>query len=785
MNASALLEKLAAFVPTPVVQAIYKHGFTPGEPMGQRLEAAVLFADISGFTALGELLSQAGVTGAEELTRLINTYFTRIIETIERYQGQVVKFSGDALTVIYTTDDIDLTSATHRASQCALEIQDVLEHIEVPETSQGPAPALSMKIGIGTGKILACSVGGELRRWEYVVAGDPLVQVATAQNKAHPKEVILSPQAWALTARFFVGKEDRSGFVRLVRSYDPLPLPVPIRFRWDTLNDADIPKAEDALKRYIPGAINARLDNQAEWLAELRRMNVLFIGLGGLDYEADDAVERLQALVQGVQKTIYEFEGALNKVAVDDKGTVLLILFGAPPFTHEDDAQRAVACALRLQEVAQQQGLRMSIGITEGSIFAGPVGAPTRQEYTVIGDQVNLAARLMQHGRRGTIIISQQVRDRVSNRFNVEDLGRIPIKGKSQALFAYQVLGEEGAQLQFLTRYFSKEDPLIGRKAELEQIRRMASRTKNGELQVLLIEGELGLGKSRLAAEMVREWMNDSGAAYGSTCSSYSHQMPYQCWQRIFSAMYGLTPDLPTERQLARLAGAVANLEDPADQPGYWADRLPLLQEIMGINIPETAFTESISGELRRDNTFVLIEMLLRQQAMNQPLLILLEDIHWADELSLALAAHLVQTLSDSPVFLVLAHRPMATLVPSLITIRQQSQTELIYLEPLSGQDSLTMANGILGGKPLPEGAIALLLNRAQGNPFFIQEIAQTIIGLLDQPTDQSNRISEALDLPGTVQDAILTRIDKLPDQEKLTLKIASVIGASFERTLL
>ena len=150
---------------------------------------------------------------------------------------------------------------------------------------------------------------------------------------------------------------------------------------WVRPNPQQQELAEKSLERYVPAAIKARLDEQAGWLAELRRMTILFVGIGNLDYEADEASERLHNLLQATQELIHRFEGSLGKVTVDDKGTVLLILFGIPPFSHEDDATRAVAFALNLQSVAREQHLRMAIGITEGPVFAGPVGAPGRREF--------------------------------------------------------------------------------------------------------------------------------------------------------------------------------------------------------------------------------------------------------------------------------------------------------------------------------------------------------------------------------------------------------------------
>ena len=155
------------------------------------------------------------------------------------------------------------------------------------------------------------------------------------------------------------------------------------------------------MRAYIPDVIQSRLDaGQTEWLAEFRRLTVLFVNLIGIDYEAPDALERVQQITHAMQNVLSRYEGNLHKLIVDDKGTVLLSAFGLPPMAHEDDAARGVQAALEIQDKLSQLGLRSTIGITTGRVFCGPVGSDVRREYAVIGDTVNVAARLMQVERR-------------------------------------------------------------------------------------------------------------------------------------------------------------------------------------------------------------------------------------------------------------------------------------------------------------------------------------------------------------------------------------------------
>ncbi|MCB9076801.1 MAG: tetratricopeptide repeat protein [Anaerolineaceae bacterium] len=797
MASPALLEKLASYVPTPIAHAIHlkPDNFLEGAT-SRCFNAAILFSDISGFTNLTELLSEAAAsineelahlitTGAEELTALINAYFTEMIKISQTYNGQVVKFSGDALTILFPAEETDLVTAARQASECALVMQAKMKDFATINTSRGSA-SLSMTVGIGVGQILECSVGGELDRWEYVVGGEPLIQMVMAERRANPGQIVLSPAAWRLAAPFLHGLvlDESQGFVRLLDAIVPL-LPVPPqRFDWGRLTFEQRQSAAKLLSLYVPGAIKVRLNEQPDWLAELRRMTIAFVGVGGIDYEAPDAAGRLQKFLQTGQKLLYRFEGSLNKVSVDDKGTVLLLLFGAPPFSHEDDPTRAIAFALELQTVAQQQDLRVVIGITEGTMFAGPVGSPDRQEYTVIGDEVNLAARFMQYGHAGTIIISERVKERANSRFQTEHLGRIAVKGKAQTQPAHLVKGEQGDKEEFVMRYLLREDTFIGRQTELEQTHWVAAKARSGQLQLLFIRGELGIGKSRLASEMLREWLMAGGVSYGGRCISYNRQIPYRVWREVLLAIYGLNPSLSPQRQLARLATGIADLEDPPDQPDYWADRLPLLADVLGLEAPENEFTQTISGQLRRNNTFALIEALLRRQAQRRPVLILLEDVHWADELSLALATYLARKMTDTALLLVLVHRPTGD-TNLLADFDNLPYTNVINLEPLSAEESLDFIKLLFEDVELTKEAQDILLSRGQGNPFFLQEIAGAILNGVNDHRHALSDLLSSLNLPETVQDVILNRIDRLAESEKLTLKIASVIGTRFQRSLL
>jgi predicted ATPase/class 3 adenylate cyclase len=764
---SDLLRTLAAYVPPHIIYATLSETAPapPTEAKAGHFPAAVLFADISGFTPLTEALAQRGSEGPEELTRLLNGYFSRMIELIEAQGGEVVKFSGDAVTAVFPAVQEDLGIATRRARQAAEAMQAAMGEFAALQTSAGPV-ALGMKIGLGAGEILAVQVGGIRGRWEYVIAGDPLRQIAQAEHQARRGEIVPSPEAQASVAPHPVA---------------PRPLPQP---EWGRVQN---PSAVEAvLRAYVPGIVIAWLGEELqEWLAVLRPMSVLFVGISGIDYAQASAVDMLHNFVRGVQETIQRYEGSLNRLAVDDKGTVLLALFGAPPHAHEDDPERALRCALDLLALASAQGVQLAIGATTGRVFAGPVGSTTRREYTVMGDTVNLAARLMGVAGPGQVYCDYETYRGARGRLAFDLLPPVRVKGKAGLIRIYQPTGETGKESAEGTG-----SVLVGRRAEVARLAAGLDEVQAGRSRILLIEGEAGIGKSRLVEELLRLMQERGIAGLLGAGRSIEQQTPYRAWRDIFTSYFDLDEvSDPAERQRR----VKAHVHDVAPD---LVERIPLLNDVLNLGLPENELTASLDTHLRHESLVSLLLALLRAWAAERPLVLVLEDAHWLDTLSwdLTLQAARALTVARVPLLLSVAMRPMEgevtrTEPQALAGLRQ---TESMRLESLSPDETVTLAAARLGitDGTLPEAVAGLVRTRAGGNPFFAEELVYTLRdnGLLAVETSTGEArciVSGDLEraaqtLPDTVQGIVLSRIDRLPPEEQLTLKVAAVIGRTF-----
>jgi predicted ATPase/class 3 adenylate cyclase len=775
---SDLLRTLAAYVPPNIIRDTLTEA-NPAPPTtawSDRFEAAVLFADVSGFTPLTEALARKGAEGPEELTRLLNTYFSRMIDLIEGEGGEVVKFSGDAVTVLFPASTAlppgadtgqGLACATRRAKQAAEAMQAAMVEFATIETSAGPV-ALGMKIGIGAGEILAILVGGVFNRWEYVIAGDPLRQVAEAEHQAERGDVILSPEAETLLWP------------------EPLVSQPLTRPEWDQIQNPGA--VEAVLRSYVPAAVANWLgEGLHEWLAVLRPMSVLFVGVGGLDYSQPDAVERLHTFLRAAQETIYSYEGSINKLAVDDKGTIFIALFGAPPYAHEDDPERALHCAMDLQHVATAQGLQLAIGVTTGRVFSGPVGSDTRREYTVMGDTVNLSARLMVAAGMGDIRCDFDTFRRTRNRLSFDLFDPIRVKGKAGLIRIYRPVAQYSE-----SRRSGSGGRLIGRQAELARLTTELDALQQERTRVLMVEGEAGIGKSRLVAEL-GQLMDERGlTGLLGAGRSIEQQTPYRAWRDIFNTYFGL--DEESNTQAERQQQVREQVEEFLPE---LVDRLPLLNDVLSLGLPENELTASLDIQLRHESLVSLLLELLRVWARERPLVLILEDSHWLDTLSWELALQAVRSLDVArmPLLLLVVMRPLEEGIvrPELQALVNLDQTDRLHLTSLSPDETVLLAATRLGvtADGLPQVVARLVHERAGGNPFYAEELVYALrdndlIEVTDGGCVVSGDLAKAEQaLPDNIQGLVLSRIDRLPPEKQLTLKVAAVIGRTFAYTTL
>jgi predicted ATPase len=635
-----------------------------------------------------------------------------------------------------------------------------MQEIGILHTSAGEV-SLGMKVVIGAGEITAIIAGGVLDRWHYVMTGDPLRQIAVAEEQAERGQIILSPEAAAIMSR----------------DIEPERLLLPLAWTYE------METAETNLHLFIPRAVHTWLaDGLHEWIGVFRPITALFISIQGVVHN-----QQLQHFFHEAQEIIYRYEGSINKLAVDDKGTILLALFGAPPLAHEDDPLRSLRCSRELVQLSQQMNLNLSIGVTTGRVFVGPIGGKARREYTVIGDKVNVAARLMSLAPAGDIYCDYHTYRHTRTQMPLEPLPPIAIKGKAGAMRVYRLVATRQIAEHAIIR-----QPLVGRQVELAQLTAYLDGLQRGDGRILIIEGEAGIGKSRLVEELL--YLTEERGLTGlvGEAQSIEQQAAYRAWRALISDYFGLDEsEEPAQRRLRVQQQALAVVPD-------FVERLPLLNDILTLGLPDTPLTTALSGQARHNSLVLFIIELLKQWLRERPLILVLEDAHWCDSLSWDLALQVARTftLEKRPFFFLLVMRPLAAQskekLAALQAIQHLSLTRTLNLQPLPTRDTAALAAARLGltADQLPATITDLIQSRAAGNPFFTQEI---IYALSDNNiliiTNGSGKLccelvgdphDVAQNLPDTLQGIVLSRIDRLTPEQQLTLKVASVIGRSF-----
>ncbi len=799
-----LLETIASYVPTRIVRRYAADPAPPAAPTAEHAPAAVLFADISGFTALTERLTHSGPAGVEELSGLLNAYFGQLIALITALGGDVVKFAGDALLAIWPATEEDLATSVRRAAQCALSAQMLLHNYT---TVQGIH--LALRMGIGAGTVMTEQIGGVYGRWECLVTGPPLVQVGIAAGLAAPGEVVLEPEAWALVRDVCAGtpilddkitrwQDDKVTDTAYQTLSPPHPItpsprqavrlddvltPLPLR---PVVMPRLAPEMDAALRAYIPGAILARLRaGQSDWLAELRRITVLFINLPDITFTAPP--EQAHKAMCALQTALYRYEGSINKLSVDDKGVTLVAALGLPPLAHEDDAVRGVQAALAMLATLGSLGLRGAIGVTTGRAFCGTVGSAVRREYTMIGTIVNLAARLMQAagdlasptaGARRMILCDQATYQAARAQIAFEPQPPIMVKGVVTPIPVYCPLGLGPAAAR-------PQTALVGRAAEQIALEHHTQALlRGGAGGVVLVEGEAGIGKSRLVADFIARARGAGMFTLLGAGAALERTSAYHAWRPVLT-------------QLLRLDSA----DDPAQQRAIVLAQLavapdllrlaPLLNGILPIDLPENDITTSLGSAPRAGQMRDLVIRLIQATARLVPVVLVLEDAQWLDSASWALA--LAVSRQVRPLLLVVATRPLEhPAAPEYRQLLDAPGAQHLRLDSLDPADNVALVCQRLGVSMLPEPITALILEKAQGNPFFSEELAYALreLGVIEVADGVCRLLPgtgdlRALNLPDTVQGVITSRIDRLTPPQQLVLKVASVIGRAFAFRLL
>jgi len=413
--------------------------------------------------------------------------------------------------------------------------------------------------------------------------------------------------------------------------------------------------------------------------------------------------------------------------------------------------------------------------------WAGAYGSRTRRTYSALGDAVNLSARLMAAAGPGQTLVDRRVFAAAGHAFTWQDLPAILVKGKREPVtVAGLIASTERAARRLLEPRYAL--PMVGRQAELALAGQKLEQARQGKGQIVGITAEAGMGKSRLAAEVIRRALEQGLVGYGGECQSYGTTTSYLVWRSIWRGIYGLDPTAPPAEQVRDLEARLRAI-DPRLLP-----RLPLLGAVLSLSIPDNDLTRSLEAKVRKSSLEALLVDCLRAKAGDHPLLLVLEDCHWLDPLSGDLIEAIGRGTADLPVLLLLVYRPPEAHDVSWARLCKLPHFTEIVLAEFTPQEAerliqLKLEQFFGCEADVPPAFVARIAERAQGNPFYIEELLNYLQDRGIHPRDE-----EALaqvDLPASLYSLILTRMDQLTETQQTTLKVASVIGRLFQPAML
>ena len=774
---TALLQTVQTYCSSPILTEAQP---CPRNVQGRWCEATLLFADISGFTAMSERLNARGRPGAEEITGIVNEYFTTMVDILHQNGSFLIKFGGDSLLGMFVGQ---LQDTARYAVQAALDMKQAMVQFADMDTSVGRFE-LQMKVGIHTGHVFAAHVG-TARRMEYWVTGDGVNHTALAEKAAEKGQIVVSEAT----------RQHLRGWIQT----EPLPnqpafyeLPVSPQVRrlelWPVCRDLTAPQAIselthrlDTLVPYLPAGLLPRLvynPRSRRVEGEHRLVAVLFVNVVGFSElatalapaQADALTETMQDYFATMQSIVEGHGGTINKTDLYTAGDKLLVVFGAP-VAHEDDVDQAARTAIAMQaameEVNQRLAarfpnvnvrLRQRIGLSTGYVFSGNVGAKTYQEYTIMGDEVNLAAGLMSATPWNEIWVSSHVFYWLEPFGTFEHGGAVSLKGRRKPVQVYQ--------LEHIGKSHRPRPPFVDRVQAMATLRGCLDRLLQGQGHIISLTGEPGIGKSRLLAEL--RPVAEAQDVLWLTGSCREQQATYHLLASLLRDYLKLdTADDPNiQRQIL-----VQRIEDLFG-PHRIKEKGPFLAIVMDLPLVKEwgerveFLGERLSARLAQETAEFFGRL-----AQDQPAVLVCDDLHWLDPGSADILLKLIELVEYAPVVLGFTLRPGQ--YPAYGRVSGAAMTQFfdwhtqIRLEPLGADDSAQVLAAILGQAASSEFQ-ERVYQRSRGNPLFIAEIARTAV------------VAPDVSIPDRVQKIIESRVDALPEGPRRTLKASAVIGAEF-----
>jgi class 3 adenylate cyclase len=822
-----------------------------------------MFADVSGFTALSEQLqNRNSEEGAENLTIIINEFFAQMLEILANCDGMLLKFAGDALLAFFPASD-ESTHDAGRAVRTALRMQRAMSQFQPIRDARlvallgGEDMSLTMSIGLERGELFEALVGNAIQR-EHIIQGALPDAAMNAEAVGVRDDVIVTDNLASILASTFTLKPLRPGFFQVIDdigenlgNYEVNPVrrrrpkATAVYLEPDNILDhlhEQVTRLQ-SVARYVSPAVLHELVNSGNYhvRSENRTVTILFIYASGfadlLDSWGHEHLDQIGILLERYYNLVHQIAtsagGVVTRTDPYQRGIKILIAFGAL-VAHEDDPQRAAEVALDLVRSVQHFNERLSaslppgvttmphisqrIGITQGRTYSGEVGWKARREYTVMGDDVNLAARLMACAEDGQILVSERVQRRLSGLFVTRTAGKQRIKGKREPLTIYQVTGEAPAHLDAP----ENDSPIIGHDLIVHTLTlalRQTLQTQHVEAAALV--GESGSGKTRVAREIVRLAKALGFRTAWTTCTPRASRRT--TWDNILNSLLELDSDLPLEARRARLHEWLVRLDlvdlevslsllcfsteiefvdenepvtDDIDQLVQFYEQtlnkstadprrstgmfLRAYQQLDGKSAPERSSRNVWLRMQKRISVNETVARLLYRLSQETPILLVINALEHENTSALSVLRYILEQLEPARLMILLTWEyPYEFDLP----------IQHIVIPDLSHEETRLMAMELLDVRELSDHLSNILWERTGGRPLFIESFLRHLIenNYLVRDQFQADLAPGAVIdvLPENIRELMISRFDRLPSGVQTVIRAASIFNGEFSREML
>jgi class 3 adenylate cyclase/tetratricopeptide (TPR) repeat protein len=702
------------------------------------VDGSMAFVDISGFTKLTERLAKRGRVGAEEMSDILDATFGALLRVARADGAELVKWGGDAVLLLYDGEEHAV-----RAARSAYRMRRVLRELSRTPTSSG-AVSLKMSVGIHSGEFHFFLVGDPDIHRELIVSGPTASVTAEMESIADAGQIVVSEATARLLPGALLGAPVGAG--RLLRAARTLP-DVPVKPRRPSGIDVG---------QLLPPRIREHL-RAASGESEHRPIAVAFVQFSGTDAILRDAGSAALAValddcVRNVQHAARDHEVTFFESDINRDGGKIMLTAGAPRSAGDDEERMLRAVRLIVDRAGT---LPLRIGVNRGHVFAGDFGPEFRRTYSVKGDAINLAARVMAEARPGQVLATSDVITRSRTLFRTDALPPFLVKGKSKPVHAASVgpiVGELSGD--------SDEGPFVGRDRELAQLVAILDKARAGFGSLVDVVGEPGIGKSRLLREL-RARAGELAVASGRS-GSYESNTAYYPFRSVLR-------EALAQRFAADRTDPAESLDRLARVAPEIAPWLPLLGIPLDVRLPETTETSELDERFRKakleETTIAALRVLLPT-----PSVLILENAHLMDDASVDLLRRLEHEVARQPWVLLITRRDHASGYAPAADIDGYVRLELTPIATAAALELLISATQ----SPLPKQAMQALAERAGGNPLFLSSLALI-----------ADRSGSVADLPDSVEGVVTSQIDRLDPHDRTLLRYASVLGVRFPESAL